>query len=204
VALGECESGVSRVISKSQQNHTKNRVECVILSAQTAADEIWLTHLQEFFEFAKHGRLTVDNGHRISLWKVAAEQDENMTAAYEQQHIAKQSARLRSMAEQVARPVVAGKRSHRALTKSELATWGQITDEITLTPIPMTFELIGANSLADMWKEDCKSAGIGYTKPLPVVGWIFPIPGFWLLFGKLLLQLALMWIEANRSGGNES
>lgn len=138
-----------------------------------------------------------------------------MTAAHEQQYLAKQSARLRSMAEQVASPVVAGRKSHRVLTSKEMDTWGKIVDVVSGFPrsteaccdlykaLNQT-EQQAAKNLARNWEAMARTQRIGYTKPLSLVGFIFPIPGFWILFGKLLLQLALMWLESNRNEEQES
>ena len=132
-----------------------------------------------------------------------------MTAAHDSRAEAmKEAAVLRSLAEAVASPVVAGHKSHRPLTDEEKKDWNKIVDVVCDNEAScgyrLTLEGFDANKLAEQWKDRAKAKRIGYTKPLPIVGFVFPIPGFWVLFFKLLIQLAIMYIESRNQQGRVS
>ncbi len=137
-----------------------------------------------------------------------------MTAAFDSRAEAmKESAALRSLADQVASPVVAGHKSHRPLNELERDDWNKIVDVIVSVP-DETVRCIAfcsgvgqsketqAKNLAKKWQTMAKEKKIGYAK-WPLVGFL-PIPGFWMLFAKLLIQLAIMYIESRNQQGRAS
>ena len=133
-----------------------------------------------------------------------------MTAAHDSRVEAlKEAAVLRSLADQVASPVVAGHRSHRPLSESEKKDWNKIVNVVVLMPQTTAssltmFESLGqskevqAKNLARTWQAMARTQKVGYSR-WPLVGFI-PIPGFWVLFFKLLIQLAMLWIESRNQG----
>lgn len=137
-----------------------------------------------------------------------------MTAAYDSRIEAlKEAAALRSLADQVASPVVAGHKSHRPLNELERDDWNKIVDVIVNVPETTASSLnmfaslgqskeVQAKNLARTWQAMARTQKIGYAK-LPLVGFI-PIPGFWMLFAKLLIQLAIMYIESRNQQGRVS
>lgn len=114
-----------------------------------------------------------------------------MTAAHDNRSEAlKEAAVLRSLADAVASPVVAGRKSRRALTAKQRGQWSQIADRVvtfthggmaTLTP----------KYLAEAWQRECKFAGIG----AGLLGWFV-----WNWAFPLLLELAKLWIESRSQG----
>lgn len=137
-----------------------------------------------------------------------------MTAAHDSRVEAmKEAAALRSLAEAVASPVVAGRRSHRHLNKLEREDWNKIVDVVVMMPQTTAASLsmfaslgqskeVQAKNLARTWQAMARTQKIGYTK-WPIVGFV-PIPGFWMLFAKLLIQLAIMYIESRNQQGRVS
>ena len=133
-----------------------------------------------------------------------------MTAAHDNRVEAlKEAAVLRSLADQVASPVVAGHRSHRPLSDAEKKDWNKIVNVVVLMPQATAssltmFESLGqskevqAKNLARTWQAMARTQKVGYSR-WPLVGFI-PIPGFWVLFFKLLIQLAMLWIESRNQG----
>lgn len=110
-----------------------------------------------------------------------------MTAAHENRAEAmKEAAVLRSLAEQVASPVVAGRKSRRALTGKQRSEWEKIIDVVLQHPVPVST----SQGTADWWKADCKAAGIG----AGLFGWFL-----WNWAFPLLIELAKLWIEARKN-----
>ena len=123
-----------------------------------------------------------------------------MTAAHDSRAEAlKEAAVLRSLADAVASPVVAGRKSRKGLTVKQRGQWQEITDCVVTLHTWSDVAHEGPECLAGTWKDICRGNGIGYTK-LPVVGWMIPIPGFWGLMFQLLLELAKLWIESRQQG----
>jgi hypothetical protein len=131
-----------------------------------------------------------------------------MTTTDERSERQKQVAILRSLADQVASPVVAGHRSHRQLNDNERRDWKRIVDVVVAIPQTTVASLsmfaslgqskeIQAKNLARTWQAMARTQNIGYTK-WPIVGFV-PIPGFWMLFFRLLIQLAILYIESQRN-----
>jgi hypothetical protein len=113
-----------------------------------------------------------------------------MTAAHDDRSEAlKEAAVLRSLAEAVASPVVAGRKSRKALTVKQRGQWDAITDQVVTWPA--VAQLLPENVLADLWKKQCKTAGIG----AGLFGWIV-----WRWAFPLLLELAKLWIESRKQG----
>lgn len=109
-----------------------------------------------------------------------------MTAAHDNRAEAlKEAAGLRSLAEQVASPVVAGRRSRRALSGKQRSEWQKIVNVVLQNPVPVST----SQGTADWWKADCKAAGIG----TGLFGWIV-----WNWAFPLLIELAKLWIEAHK------
>jgi hypothetical protein len=137
-----------------------------------------------------------------------------MTAAHDNRSEApKEAAVLRSLAEAVASPVVAGHKSHRQLNDLERDDWKKIVDVIVWTPqttaasIAMFSSLgqskeVQAKNLARTWQAMARTQKIGYAK-WPLIGFV-PIPGFWMLFFRLLIQLAILYIESRSQQGQDS
>jgi hypothetical protein len=132
-----------------------------------------------------------------------------MTAAFDERlDQQKQAAILRSLADAVASPVVAGHKSHRQLNELERDDWRKIVDVVVMMPQTTAASLsmfsslgqskeVQAKNLARTWQAMARTQKIGYAK-WPFVGFV-PIPGFWVLFFKLLIQLAILYIESQRS-----
>jgi hypothetical protein len=132
-----------------------------------------------------------------------------MTAAFDERiEQQKQTAILRSLADAVASPVVAGHRSHRQLNELERDDWNRIVDVIVWMPQTTAASLsmfsslgqskdVQAKNLARTWQAMARTQKIGYAK-WPLIGFV-PIPGFWMLFFKLLIQLAILYIESQRN-----
>jgi hypothetical protein len=111
-----------------------------------------------------------------------------MTAARDNRSEAlKEAAVLRSLAEAVASPVVAGRKSRKGLTVKQRGQWSQIVDVVTKD----TYSNCGEIGRADMWKAQCKAVGIG----TGLFGWIV-----WKWAFPLLLELARLWIESRKQG----
>ncbi len=123
-----------------------------------------------------------------------------MTAAHDSRIEAlKEAAHLRSLADAVASPVVAGRKSRKPLTAKEKERWAKITDCVINVHTQSRVAFEDADCLARTWRSICESGGIGYAR-LPIVGWLVPIPGFWGLMFQLLLELAKLWIESRNQG----
>lgn len=121
-----------------------------------------------------------------------------MTAAHDSRIEAlKEAAALRSLAEQVASPVVAGRKSRKPLTTKQKNSWAKITDCVVNVQMQSQAAFDDAECLARTWRSICENGGIGYAR-LPLVGWLVPIPGFWGLLFEMLLELAKLWIESKR------
>jgi hypothetical protein len=111
-----------------------------------------------------------------------------MTAAHDNRAEAmKEAAVLRSLAEAVASPVVAGRKSRKALTGKQRGQWSRITDEVVTWPA--VAQWLPPDVIADLWKKQCKTAGIG----TGLFGWLV-----WNWAFPLLLELARMWIESRK------
>lgn len=114
-----------------------------------------------------------------------------MTAAHDDRiETLKEAAALRSLADQVASPVVAGRKSRKALSDNKRWQWNRITNRVvefshggmaTLTP----------EVLADTWQKQCKAIGVG----AGLFGWLV-----WNWAFPLLLELAKLWIESRQQG----
>lgn len=109
-----------------------------------------------------------------------------MTAAFEQSIEAKQSARLKSIAEQVAQPTVAGRNGRKPLKPEHQKTWNECVDVVAKDAYRSS-RATDKFTLAWQWREQCRSAGITF-------GWILGR----ILF-RLLVELASRWIEANQT-----
>ena len=101
----------------------------------------------------------------------------------------KQAAVLRSLADQIAAPVVAGRKSRKPLKPEHKAEWQKCIEIIT-QDAGRSVTKFDANTVAWQWREQCRSAGVAF-------GWIIGR----ILF-RLLLELAQRWIESQRQ--NES
>jgi hypothetical protein len=113
-----------------------------------------------------------------------------MTAAHDNRSEAlKEAAVLRSLAGIVVAPVVAGRKSRKPLTGKQRSEWNAITDQVVTWPT--VAQLLPAEVLADLWKKQCKTAGIG----TGLLGWLL-----WKWAFPLLLELAKLWIESRRQG----
>ena len=111
-----------------------------------------------------------------------------MTAAHDSRVEAlKEAAVLRSLADQVASPVVAGRKSRKALTGKQRSQWQKIVDVVLQHPVPVST----SHGTADWWKADCKAAGIGTS----LFGWLL-----WKWAFPLLIELAKLWIESRNQG----
>jgi hypothetical protein len=125
--------------------------------------------------------------------------------------VAKQAAILRNLAEQVAEPAVAGRDGGKALKAKHRNDWRRITDVLCAYPstskacweylkiVHVADDAQAAKHMAGVWKALASQSGIGWTRPVPVIGWMFAIPGFWSIFLPLLIKLAIAWIESNRN-----
>jgi hypothetical protein len=112
-----------------------------------------------------------------------------MTAAFDERCEAlKEAAVLRSLAEAVASPVVAGRKSRKALTGKQRNQWSQITEQVVTWPAAA--KLLPGEMLADLWRKQCRTAGIG----AGLFGWLL-----WNWAFPLLLELAQRWIESQRN-----
>jgi hypothetical protein len=108
-----------------------------------------------------------------------------MTAAFDERlDRQKQAAIFRTLADQVASPVAAGRKSRKSMTTKQRGQWNRIVEAINPAP--------GATirSTADWWKADCQAVGIG----TGLFGWLL-----WNWAFPLLLELAQRWIESQRS-----
>ena len=113
-----------------------------------------------------------------------------MTAAHDNRSEAlKEAAVLRSLAEAVASPVVAGRKSRKGLTVTQRLEWTTITNQVVTWPA--VAKELGPTTLAKAWKDDCKSVGIG----TGLFGWLL-----WKWAFPLLLELARLWIESRKQG----
>ncbi len=117
-----------------------------------------------------------------------------MTAAHDNRSEAlKDAAILRSLADQVASPVVAGRKSRKALTKKQRGQWTRITDIVVTWPA--VAKTLPPDMLANLWKKECKSLGIG----TGLFGWLV-----WNWAFPLLIELAKLWIEPRRNAAKLS
>jgi len=113
-----------------------------------------------------------------------------MTAAHDNRSEAlKEAAVLRSLADAVASPVVAGRKSRKGLTGRQRSEWTAITNQVVTWPA--VSKEFGAEVLARAWKNDCKAIGIG----TGLFGWFL-----WNWAFPLLLELAKLWIESRNQG----
>lgn len=111
-----------------------------------------------------------------------------MTAAHDSRAEAmKEAAVLRSLADQVASPVVAGRKSRKAMTEKQRRQWNQITEIVLANPVPVST----SQGTAEWWKADCKAVGIG----TGILGWFL-----WNWAFPLLIELAKLWIESRNQG----
>jgi len=111
-----------------------------------------------------------------------------MTAAHDKRSEAlKEAAVLRSLADAVASPVVAGRKSRRALTGKQRSQWQKIVEVVMNNPVPVST----SQGTADWWRADCKAVGIG----AGLLGWFV-----WNWAFPLLLELAKLWIESRNQG----
>ena len=109
-----------------------------------------------------------------------------MTAAHDNRAEAiKEAAVLRSLADAVASPVVAGRKSRKGLTSKQRSDWSRITDIVLANPVPVST----SRGTAEWWKADCKAAGIG----AGLFGWLV-----WNWAFPLLIELAKLWIESRK------
>ena len=112
-----------------------------------------------------------------------------MTAAHDNRsEVLKEAAILRSLADQVASPVVAGRKSRRGLTPKQRGQWSRITEQVVTWP--SVAKTLPPDMLADLWKKECKAIGIG----TGLLGWLL-----WNWAFPLLLELAKLWIESKRA-----
>jgi hypothetical protein len=113
-----------------------------------------------------------------------------MTAAFdERSEQQKQAAILRTLADQVASPVVAGRKSRKALTPKQRREWSGIVDVVSRDASIGPLTLLEPKTLAGIWRDDCKAIGIG-TGLLSWFLWNWAFP--------LLVELAKRWIESQR------
>ncbi len=113
-----------------------------------------------------------------------------MTAAFDSRAEAmKEAAALRSLADQVASPVVAGRKSRKALTGKQRSQWSQITENVCSYGIK--WDQQDPKTLADVWRLECKFAAIG----TGLLGWFL-----WNWAFPLLIELAKLWIESRQQG----
>jgi len=99
---------------------------------------------------------------------------------------AKNSAILRTLADQVAQPSVAG-RGGKSLSPRQRRDWAKITDVVCNTE---NYPWMTPQTIAKFWKEDCRYASVG-------VGWLSIL--FWNWAFPLLVELAKRWIESQRN-----
>lgn len=104
----------------------------------------------------------------------------------------KEAAALRSLADQVASPVVAGRKSRKGLTEKQRKDWNLILGRVVDSEMA-TFGWItdNPNTIATAWKSRCKAVGIG----AGLFGWLV-----WNWAFPLLLELAKLWIESRQQG----
>lgn len=116
-----------------------------------------------------------------------------MTAAHESRVEAlKEAAVLRSLAEQVASPVVAGRKSRKALSANQRWQWTKITNRV-VDDSRNYAEWITSDEkqIAESWRKQCKAIGIG----AGLFGWLV-----WNWAFPLLIELAKLWIESRNQG----
>lgn len=114
-----------------------------------------------------------------------------MTAAHDSRIEAmKEAAVLRSLADQVASPVVAGRKSRKALSANQRWQWQRITNSVVAFS-GSELSTLPASTIAESWKRECKFAGIG----TGLLGWLV-----WNWAFPLLLELAKLWIESRQQG----
>jgi hypothetical protein len=122
-----------------------------------------------------------------------------MTAAHEQRNeSAKLAARLRSLADVVGAPVTAGKNGRQTLKPRQRNEWAKITDQVVHVEQILNYGQLASmtsNRLAIYWKNSCTSSGIG-------VGW-FASWVFWNWAFPMLVELAKLWIEAQRNADTQ-
>lgn len=110
-----------------------------------------------------------------------------MTAAHDNRVDAlTEAAVLRSLADQVASPVVAGRKSRKALTGKQRSQWSAITDRVA-NGTSGEMALLPPDIIAAAWKRQCKFLGIG----AGLFGWLL-----WNWAFPMLLELARLWIES--------
>jgi len=111
---------------------------------------------------------------------------------------AKQAAILRSLADQVAQPVIAGRDGRKALKPKQRGEWKKITDvvvEFEDTVRLGSLQSMTPERLSEHWKRYCQSSLIG-------VGW-FANWVFWNWAFPLLIELAKLWIESQRNADTQ-
>jgi hypothetical protein len=113
-----------------------------------------------------------------------------MTAAFEHRSESR-IAHLKSLAEEVGQPVVAGANGRRPLKPEHRNVWREVVEVVSQDADRSAGET-DKHTLAWQWRNQCKSAGITF-------GWILGR----ILF-RLLVELASRWIEANRKQETES
>jgi hypothetical protein len=122
-----------------------------------------------------------------------------MTAAHEQRNeSAKLAARLRSLADVVGAPVTAGKNGRQTLKPRQRNEWKRITEvvvEFEDTVRLGSLKAMTSKKLAEHWKRYCQSSMIG-------VGW-FASWVFWNWAFPMLIELAKLWIEAQRNADTQ-
>ena len=112
-----------------------------------------------------------------------------MTTTHQQRDEAsKQAARLRSLADQVVEPTVAGRKYRKALTHEKRKQWNAASCICCWSNSSAT--ATDSKALAKTWQSECKAVGIG-------VGWFSWL--FWNWAFPLLLELAKLWIESNKN-----
>ena len=131
--------------------------------------------------------------NRQQLTEITTAIEKTMTAAHDSRAEAlKEAAVLRSLADQVASPVVAGRKSRKALTAKQKESWAKFTDCVVM--MESCFVVTGKENperLANTWKDLCKFAGIG----TGILGWFL-----WNWAFPLLIELAKLWIESRQQG----
>lgn len=110
-----------------------------------------------------------------------------MTAAHQQRdEAAKQAARLKSIAEQIGEPTVAGANGRKPLKPKTRLKWKEVVDVVVKDAERSAGET-SAQTVANQWQEQCRAAGLTF-------GWLL-----WRVFFPMLLELAKRWLESNKN-----